>query len=396
MLRNRVFKLLLAITLTVMFQPIAARAAWGDFDQTFGFGGTAIDAVTGYVPRSVKIQPDGKVLVAGYRNLIAGGKGFFLRRYLSSGQIDVLFGKNGEATSNQIVFINSDYMGEKIVVLADGKIAVAGRANGFYAVWQFTSAGVADSSFGQSGFQILSNYQSGNYAPELNIQNGKLLLTFPKTNVSGKPIVLVRLNTNGAKDITFGTLGESLTALQGEMTLNQYFGTVVESDGKITIGGKTTESFVSRGLERKLANGNTDPSFSPTSSNYAFGVIVPSGFIKLSNGKYLMLSNNSGLTYNFDKFGANGTYESSTTRDTSGGNGCPDILANQSNGKVIVGFYGRLIRMNAELDYGTQENLNCQNLNGIVSKSAALQMNDKMVVAGVSNNYLVLSRFLPN
>jgi len=400
MLNKSVFVkcLWLAIALTVIFLPLETKAAWGDFDPTFGSNGTVIDPVTGYIPKSLAIQPDGKILVTGYRILITGGRGrgFFLRRYLSNGQLDASFGKNGAATFTDPTLINSDYEGEKILVQANGKIAVAGRADDFYAVWQFTSSGKGDTAFGQNGLQILTSYQRDHRAPDLNIQSGKLLLTFPKIGAGGEPIMLIRLNSNGAIDQTFGNFGESLTNLQGIINGSDCnFGTVVESDGKITIGGKTAEDYVSKELVRKLSDGSPDPTFFPTPSSIYVGMMAPSGLIKLSNSKYLIISLNlggPGASTGLDLFSAKGFYETSSSLFDIGS--CPAILTNQSDGKILIQLTGPLFRIDADL--GSQEWINCQNLQGVQWQRGAIQTDDKIVVAGVYNDNLFLARLLPN
>lgn len=63
-------KIISAINLSVigfmmLFQALQAKAAWGDYDTSFGFGGVSVDSVTGYVPKGVAIQPDDKMVSVG-------------------------------------------------------------------------------------------------------------------------------------------------------------------------------------------------------------------------------------------------------------------------------------------------------------------------------------------
>ena len=117
------------------------------------------------------------------------------------------------------------------------------------------------------------------------------------------------------------------------------FGTVVEADGKITIGGKKTQDATSKGLDRKLSNGRPDTSFEPTSSIIYGGYVLP-GLVKLTNQKYVLWTTNSGLTNLLDKFSSSGVYESSTSTDQINGN-CPMIIAGQSDGKLIESVFGQ-------------------------------------------------------
>src|SRR5262245_62107600 len=120
---------ILTIIFAVALTADIARANWGDFDTTFGFLGATMDSsVTSHYPNGVALQPDGKILVTGYR-LVSGKKRFFLRRYLSNGQVDTSFGNNGSAISNALIVIDADYYGQKIVVQDNGRIAVVGMGN---------------------------------------------------------------------------------------------------------------------------------------------------------------------------------------------------------------------------------------------------------------------------
>ncbi|PYT00031.1 MAG: hypothetical protein DMF63_08660 [Acidobacteria bacterium] len=296
--RTRIFSLFVPATMMILCSVAGTNAAWGDFDTSFGFQGVTVDPITGYVPLSTAIQPDGKILVTGYRTTSFGRKGFFLRRYLSDGQLDTSFGTNGAALGPETNSFTTDYRGVTIVVQPHGKIAVAGWSNGCYAVWQFSSTGIKDKTFGQNGLLSLTSYPATGY-PELNIQSGKLLLSLGKQDVNTHLVALVRLTSIGALDGTFGNSGESLTGVSGA----KGSGTVIEPDGKITIGGGKFDDPNAKGLERKLANGQNDPTFSAP-PNFSFGIIFP-GLVKMANAKYAIrtgnLAGNGSITFYLER-----------------------------------------------------------------------------------------------
>jgi uncharacterized delta-60 repeat protein len=393
--RPRIISLFVFAAMMISFSPAHTRAAWGDFDTSFGFQGATVDPITGYTPRSVAIQPDGKILVTGYRITLHGRKGFFLRRYLSDGQLDTAFGTNGAAIGPETNTFTSDYRGETIVVFPQGKIAVSGWANGYHAVWQFSSTGIKDKTFGANGLLSLTGYPVvvNEYA-EMNLQSGKLLLSVRKHAGGDDRIVLVRLTSTGDLDVTFGNTGESQT----NMTGTKGSGTVVEPDGKITVFGvKLTDSFA-KGLERKLANGQTDSTFNPPTAN-AYGITLP-GLVKMSNAKYAVrwgnLAGNGSVSYYLQRFGPTGFLETTVTPYNGfSSTNCPEIFTNQNDGKVVVNFGGLLFRTTP--DFNVFESNYCSNLNGIsLTARAAIQSDDKMVAAGVYNNYVILARLLPN
>lgn len=373
-----------------------ATAAWGNYDSGFGFLGAAIDTPTDHYPSSVAVQPDGKILVTGYRLLSTGRQRFFLRRYLSNGQLDTTFGNNGAAVSNTLIATNGDYRGVSIVVQPDGKIAVAGFGNSYYGVWRFTSSGNGDTAFGSTGYRSLSNYQ-GNISPTITLQNTKLIVG---VTTSQGGVFVLRLNTNGTVDTTFGTQGEAAVNI-----LYSSFYVVVENEsGKITIGGGANHSYRAGG-ERLLPNGQQDPSFVLTDS-YAC-CFAPGGFIRLSNQKYVFRFTQPaypslGVYYDVRRLlvvESNGALNSSVTyqADAISDSECPKVLAQQQDGKVIATGSDRLYRFNANLDPNTAEVNFCSSFNGLTNKTpGVLQANDKMIVAGRYNNNLTLVRTVPN
>jgi uncharacterized delta-60 repeat protein len=389
---------LTAIAFFVIFiQTLETKAAWGDLDTNFGFQGAAADTVTGHQPRSVALQADGKILVTGYRAPTPlSGERFFLRRYLANGSLDTAFGTNGAAIGPETNTLSTDYLGHTIVVFANGKIAVAGLANGNCAVWQFNSNGKADKTFGVNGLQILTGYP-GSYSPEMDIQSGKILLSVRKLVGNDLRVVLVRLTSTGALDTHFGSAGESLTGVYG----GKGSGTVVETDGKITIGGVKYNDLSAKGLERKLSSGQDDLTFSPPTV-FSFSIESP-GLVKMVNGKYAMrwgnLAGNGSITFYLQKFSSAGVIESTITPMNAYPNGgCPEVFTNQNDGKLIVQYLGLLFRTNSEIDGSSIEISDCANLGGIAGSAtrAAIQPDDKMITAGVYNGYLMLVRQLPD
>ena len=123
---------------------MAAQAAIGDFDPTFGAGGkvTTFVGSSNSFANAVAVQSDGKIVVAGIP---------LLTRYNSDGSLDTTFG------TNEIVNNSGISSGEDVVIQTDGKILVAGNPNNWwnlrimFAVARFNSNGSLDTSFGTNG-----------------------------------------------------------------------------------------------------------------------------------------------------------------------------------------------------------------------------------------------------
>ena len=134
----------------VYLSAAALQAAPGDLDFTFagtgktrvGFGGGDDQA------RGVAVQADGKTVVIG-SSTNGSGKDFSLARYNADGTLDPSFGAGGKilTTINQI----SD-LASAVKIQADGKIVVAGSShNGLnmdFALVRYQADGSLDPSFG--------------------------------------------------------------------------------------------------------------------------------------------------------------------------------------------------------------------------------------------------------
>lgn len=397
MLRSLVLFTALAFLLAA--QPFVANAALGDVDQTFGTAGFATDNVNGHIPHSVALQADGKILVTGHQNTQIGDQDFFLRRYFSNGSLDTSFGTNGAAENPEAFSFNTDYRGIAIVVKANGKIAVIGLKNDKPAIWQFNSNGTADTTFDTDGLKVMTHYGYTYYGePQISIQEGKLLLSLPKDLGPAFKLALVRLNANGSLDTTFGAGGESLTHFNAE---NHYRATVVETDGKITVGGYRYHNQSIKGFERKLANGKPAPGFTPP-FNASQGAVA-TRMIRMANGKYAMTQFNfepgSSVPNVFvEKYSAEAWFESNIEAIIPPANAsCPQVFANQKAGRVMITFGGILFRMNNELDPASLETTVCPDLAGRqLYTEAAVRSDDKIVAAGIYNGSMFLTRLLSN
>ena len=84
------------------------------------FSHTAISAETSAFGNSVAVQPDGKIVVAGYAE-VGGVDQFALVRYNSDGSLDTGFNTNGRVTT---AVGKGTCKGEGVALQEDGKIVV--------------------------------------------------------------------------------------------------------------------------------------------------------------------------------------------------------------------------------------------------------------------------------
>ncbi|MDZ4255531.1 MAG: putative Ig domain-containing protein [Sulfuritalea sp.] len=211
----------------------------GSLDTSFSGDGKLVTDLgsTQDTGSSVAVQGDGKILVGGSvrAGFMAIGNDFALVRYNPDGTLDTGFNGGGVATAS---FMEGKYFrATDIAILGDGKILVAGSegisALGQFAMARFNADGSLDTSFSGDG-KLTTDFASGySYASVLAVQaDGKMLLA----GQSGVQLALVRYNSDGSLDTEFGGDGIVSTAFQSMFSI-AVKSIVVQNDGKILVSG---------------------------------------------------------------------------------------------------------------------------------------------------------------
>ena len=99
----------------------------GSLDTSFGTGGKVTTEVGGSddEARSVAIQSDGKIVAAGFSNN-GSNDDFALVRYNTDSSLDTSFDSDGKVTTE--VGSGNDYS-RSVAIQTDGKIVLAGESN---------------------------------------------------------------------------------------------------------------------------------------------------------------------------------------------------------------------------------------------------------------------------
>ncbi|MBL0128817.1 MAG: T9SS type A sorting domain-containing protein [Flavobacteriales bacterium] len=221
---------------------IARYTTSGLLDLSFGGTGKVVTPIGALddQARSIAIQPNGRILVAGHAFLssINSGTDFAIVRYMQDGSLDNSFGTGGKVTVN--IALNND-AAYAIGLQDDGKIVVAGTAylNSIYqvAVVRCLENGLLDGSFGVGG-KVTFNFGSNtSLATSVSIQDGQILLGGYVYEGSDLQFALARLSENGSLDPSFGSGGKVVTSLGPGGDLSH--GMVVQGDGRILLCGQT-------------------------------------------------------------------------------------------------------------------------------------------------------------
>lgn len=259
----------------------------GILDNTFGTGGKVTTTMAGndYV-NAIALQTDGKIVAVG------GANGYFgIARYTSDGALDTTFGTGGK-----IILYIGGYSGEakSLAIQADGKIIVAGNANSKIVVTRYDVNGVVDNTFGTAGV-VFTNVTS--YTDEGNavvIQpDGKIVVAGDSYNGSKRSFTIVRYTANGILDNAFGTNGIDTTYYGDAAFANAI---MLQPDGKIVIAGKSNYSGWGFTLVRYTTNGSLDNTFGTGGIvfTYSGATSGANGVVMQSDGKIVVAGDYQG------------------------------------------------------------------------------------------------------
>jgi uncharacterized delta-60 repeat protein len=192
----------------------------------------------------------------------------------------------------------SDDRAYAVAIQNDGKIIAAGDAyngnNGWnFALVRYNSNGSLDTSFG-SGGKVLTN---GAGARAIAIQSdGKIVAAGYDYAYS---FALVRYNPDGSLDASFGTGGKVLTFMNGGASA-----VAIQSDGKIVATGYSYNGIgYNFALARYNSNGTLDATFGPAGTVITSNIFMNSGASSVAiqtDGKILIAGGSYLIRYNMD------------------------------------------------------------------------------------------------
>ena len=185
----------------------------GSLDPTFGMDGKVTTPFSstdsGY---AVAIQADGKIVVAGTASTGESGD-FCVVRYKPDGSLDETFNGVGKVITN----ISESDIANAIAIQPDGKIVVAGYSQsqpGYdFSLVRYNPNGSLDTTFDGDG-KVLTNFGFSDLAHGLVIQpDAKIVVAGSTSNSQGTSFraALARYNTDGSLDASFGTDGKVTT-----------------------------------------------------------------------------------------------------------------------------------------------------------------------------------------
>lgn len=247
---------------------VLRHQASGVLDPSFGDGGVVL---TDFAPasaygESVVLQPDGRILVGGYREQASSD--FILARYNADGSLDANFGVGGRVTID--VRATADANGN-LALMPDGRLVIGGSSvdpadgnRSDMAASRVLADGGLDNSFGTAG-KFMANFGGGSsLAFALAVDStGRTLLGGARKSGVPDDLAVVRLTSSGVADPSWGTGGLVTTDFAGRGDVATAL--TVQEDGRIiavgTSGVGTSIEDIGIVLARYLPNGALDNTF---------------------------------------------------------------------------------------------------------------------------------------
>ncbi|HEX8735883.1 MAG TPA: FG-GAP-like repeat-containing protein [Pyrinomonadaceae bacterium] len=325
---------------------IVRRNAAGAADGSQGSTTGAIGSEGNFVATDAAMQPDGKIVVVGYRfqnQPMEQIQDWKIVRFNPDGSHDSTFGTNGVIVRG---FGENLDFATNVELQANGKIVVSGYSStGFgttvTVVARYNPDGSPDAPFGPYGEGFFVSYDNGYLSKKLAVQpDGKILLagdSYIPYPPAASDVFLARFNPTGAVDTGFGS--------GGYVTLNYHPQDILKDfallpDGKMLLlldsifPAPGTNNYVEQQsiLIRFLSNGLRDSSFGtnsevlintspPTLDDGGFPPFPLSGFetaqsiavrangnILISGIRRELVASSTGFMYSILEYGANGRF----------------------------------------------------------------------------------------
>jgi uncharacterized delta-60 repeat protein len=327
----------------------------GTLDNSFsGDGKQVTNLIGGAGAAAVAIQPDGKIVIAGYFNK-AGVYSMAIARYLPDGAIDVAFADNG------FRFITSGWNSnaKAIAIQNDGKIVAAGFTLNELNIMKFmlarlNSDGSLDPGFSEDGIQISNFSNEDALINALSLQNdGKLVVAGAALTSAHQDFIVGRYNADGSLDNSFSGDGIAIAGVNDNQSSAGASASslVIQPSGKIMIAGTYLYS-MAYAVATYNSNGTLDNNFGTSGIMKDFkhsGRTTFNASAVQQDGKIIT----AGVTQTYPekldfvvvRYNTDGSYDKSFSEDGivmpnfGMGGAAANAIAIQPDGKIIVAGY---------------------------------------------------------
>jgi uncharacterized delta-60 repeat protein len=354
----------------VLINRIARLNTDGSLDTSFNINGSGSDGVI----QCVKLQSDGKIIIAGDFTSYNGISFTRIARLNTNGSIDSSF--NPGTGPDRIV--------HNFSIQNDGNIIIGGEFLNYNGVRRTRLARINSNGSLDTNFNLYENVQTNGgirnghvYSTSIR-NNGDILIggDFSRYNDQTR-VGIINVYPTGALDFTFYWTNITLPVFKPR-TIS------IQNDGKIFVGGEFTSytQVPANYMIRLNSNGTIDNSF--ISQNNTINGIVNTSFI-LDDGKFFIGGIFSKGIY---RLNTDGTIDN-TFIPNSGANGGVNSISIQGDGKIIItGDFtsyngigrGRICRLNTDGSIDLSFNNGTGTNNNVYTSS--IQSDGKIIMGG--------------
>ncbi|MCC6422872.1 MAG: hypothetical protein IT447_05285 [Phycisphaerales bacterium] len=312
-----------------------------------GFGGAGKSATDFFgnqdEANAIALQTDGKIILAG-RAFYSDGinSDFAIARYKTDGTLDTNFGTGGKVVVNFLQQDNATgvvMQGDKILVV--GTVSSGGAGSTQLAIVRLNSNGSVDTTYGTNGMISSAALPAATGAVLDGSQ--RLLVT-----ATGEDFTLMRFTSTGQQDGSFGTGGVATVDFAGNTDTARAL--VLQGD-KIVVAGDTQLSGplnTAVGLARFNSNGTIDSTFGSggtTTLDFTSSLDQARSVALTGDGKIVTAGFTGGVgagNFAVARFNGNGTVDTTwgnagkITTDFSTGGDNAAAVALQSTGKIVA------------------------------------------------------------
>lgn len=384
---------------------VARYSADGTLDPSFsGDGKLTTDLGAFDAARAVEVALDGRITLAG-----RSGPNVAFARVLGDGGLDTSFSGDGKLVTDA-----AGDGGQANASLAVGDtLTVAGSGSRGFLIGRVLPDGTEDPAFGTAGWQV-ARFPGEDYALDIALQStGKAIAGGDDGDSS---FGLMRLDTNGTLDTTFGDQGKRSTEFSGRSFVSALS---VQTDDKIVaVGGGEGNGPV---VVRYTPDGALDTTFSgdgkvgfdfPGGVGYANAVkAIPGGKIVVG-GNVTVDSTTGAQDFAIARLNTDGSLDSSfsgdgiTTIDFGDRDDLFSELAVQPDGKIIAvgmntGTYEFQVArvtsggaLDSTFDTDGKVTTSFGDIDG--ADTVALAPDQKIIVAGSADGNFAIARYSDN
>jgi uncharacterized delta-60 repeat protein len=255
---------------------------------------------------AVALAPGGKIVVAGTVHRTATGNDFGVARLNPDLTLDETFGNGGIVVSD----VDGDFdLAHGVAVQGDNKVIVVGvievsDGDFDWGIERFNEDGTLDDTFDENGKKAIT-YGGLSIAEDVALQGDSIVVA----GTNDDDIGLIRLNSDGSVDTTFGSLGDTKIGFGSDDTAADM---AIAPDGKIVMAATVERGVLGQGdvaVARFTADGIPDDSFGDEGKVVTAleDVAAAAGVDVQRDGKVVVVASNntanSGVTIRYNSDG---------------------------------------------------------------------------------------------